>query len=652
MHLAELMSGAVLRTHVVRIMPVGNSIAVVVEGSKVIHGASVGPFPRSLRLCLIRAECDEQHRKGKQQYERHVFLHVILLLVPFLICMSLVLETHEFLATTYSTTVPIERGPVAVSQSAADSHLAVSLLKRKDHFGGITFDTFVEVIRHDCRDQRLVVRSDGFLARPGSVLVAFALHETLGATFHVVEEVIDNPPKGETSMKPTSQCIVLLVLMWLAHPVLPAQDKKAGDEALGTKKYADFEKPEFCGTSCHVDFYQQWKQAMMSQAYVHHWDEIEYFKLAVPHAEKDPKVAGVKAGCNGCHAPMAFLAGDVPPPRPEANSRANESVSCDVCHTITGFKGDVPHNFNYVSEPGNIKYGPRDGVVSPAHQTMKSTFIHTAEFCGTCHNEKDPYGIWVKSTHLEWKDGPYSKEGVRCQDCHMTRAYAQVSSMSESMPDVYQHLFHGAHDPGKVRGTIEVRIHPDTREIEPGESVKFTVALFNQKTGHKFPTGSAEERLVWLHVEATDAKGNVHHLPVDRKGFEGEGFTIAANTLAYQDMGIPLNIADFKGIQRDGVPVGDRIFRLPYLDPQGRMTIQQWNTASLGPDYRIGPRETKIETYTWTVPATLPPGQMTVKAVINYQKLPVPVAEFLGVPREEAEAIEVGAHSTSVNILQ
>ena len=55
---------------------------------------------------------------------------------------------------------------------------------------------------------------------------------------------------------------------------------------------------------------------MMSQAYTHHWDEIEYFKLAVPHAEKDPKVAGVKAGCNGCHAPMAFLAGDVPPPKP------------------------------------------------------------------------------------------------------------------------------------------------------------------------------------------------------------------------------------------------------------------------------------------------------------------------------------------------
>ena len=445
--------------------------------------------------------------------------------------------------------------------------------------------------------------------------------------------------------------IMVIALVTVCILAAPAQEKKAGDAALGTRTYEQFEKPGFCGTSCHVDFYQQWKQAMMSQAYTHHWDEIEYFKLAVPHAEKDPKVAGVKAGCNGCHAPMSFLAGDVPPPKPEANSRANESFSCDFCHTVTGFVGDVPHNFNYVSEPGRVKYGRREGLVSPAHETRKLEFISNPDFCGTCHNEKSPYGVWVKSTHLEWKEGPYAKEGVRCHDCHMTKAEGQLATLAPKVNDAMQHLFHGAHDPGKVRGTVEVRIHPDIRELEPGERVRFTVALFNQKTGHKFPTGSAEERMVWLHVEAHDAKGNVYHLPVDKKNFTGEEYTIAANTLAYQDMGIPLNLPDFKGIQRDGVPVGDRIFRLPYLDPQGRMTIMQWNTASQATDYRIGPRETKIETFTWTVPNACAAGPLTVKATLNYQKLPTPVTEFLGVPMDEAEIIEVNTHFTSVTIL-
>lgn len=447
-----------------------------------------------------------------------------------------------------------------------------------------------------------------------------------------------------------TKILILLALIGYSFTVGNAQIK-TGDQALGTIKYEKFQTPQLCGSACHTDFYQQWSQAMMSQAYTHHWDEIEYFKLAVPHAEKDPVVAGVKAGCNGCHSPMAFLAGDVPPPTPDKNSRANESVSCDICHSITGFEGDTPFNFNYVMEPGEIKYGPRDGDNSPEHKMKKSEFLASAEFCGTCHNEKDPYGIWVKSTHLEWKAGPYAKEGVKCHNCHMTSSPGFSAAMGNKYDDVRQHLFHGAHDPGKVKGTIELRIHPDVREAEPGDKIKMTIALFNQKTGHKFPTGSVEDRIVWMHVEAVDAKGRTYHLPVDKKGFEGEEYTIGANVLAYQDMGIALNDLNFKGVQRDGIPLGDRIFRMPYFDPQGRMTIQQWNTKSQGVDYRLGPRETKLETCTFTLPNDVAPGILQVTAVLNYQKLVKPVADFLGVPADEAEIIKVNEHTTQIRIL-
>jgi hypothetical protein len=186
---------------------------------------------------------------------------------------------------------------------------------------------------------------------------------------------------------------------------------------------------------------------------------------------------------------------------------------------------------------------------------------------------------------------------------------------------------------------------------EPGEPVKFTLALFNQKTGHKFPTGSVEDRIVWVHVEARDAEGNIYHLPVDKKGFEGEEYTIGSDVLAYQDMGIPLDKPDFEGVQRDGIPVGDRIFRMPYFDPDGRMTIQQWNTESFGVDYRIGPRETKIETYTFTLPFEAAPGKMVVTATLNYQKLVKPVADFLNVPEDESEIIVVNKHSTEIEVL-
>jgi hypothetical protein len=438
----------------------------------------------------------------------------------------------------------------------------------------------------------------------------------------------------------------------LASSRLLAAEPRAGDDARGSVPYERFARPTACAT-CHVDIARQHEQAMMAQAYVHHWDEIEYFQLAVPHAERDAKVAGVKAGCNGCHAPLAFLAGDVPPPKPAAGSRANEAVSCDLCHSLTGFAGEVPFNFNWIVSPGRIKQGPRPGLASPIHDTVENPFLRSADFCGTCHNEKSPFGTWVKATHLEWREGPQGRAGIVCQDCHMPPAEGRSARMGEPLPDVRQHLFHGAHDPGKLAGVVEVRIHPAVREADPGERIQLTAVVVNAKAGHRVPTGSAEERLLWLDVEARDPSGRTWRLPVDPKGFAGEDYTIASATaLAYQDIGDIRGIAGFAGLLRDApVPAGDRIFRLPYLDPQGRMTIAQWNTASFGPDYRLAPLEARSETYTWTLPADCPPGELQVTARVFYSRLVASVAEHLGVPAEESSPVLVSEHHTSLTVL-
>jgi len=438
----------------------------------------------------------------------------------------------------------------------------------------------------------------------------------------------------------------------LAASFVLAQPAGAQTDPLGTIPYDRFESPKVCAT-CHVDIARQHEQAMMSQAYVHAWDEIEYFDLAVPHAGKDPKVAGVKAGCNGCHAPLAYLAGQVPPPRPSENSRANEAVSCDLCHSITGFAGDVPHNFNWISNPGKVKQGPRPGRVSPHHETVENAFLRSAEYCGTCHNERSPFDTWVKATQIEWKEGPHGRAGIVCQDCHMPPAAGKSARMGEDLPDVRQHLFHGAHDPGKLAGVVEVRVHPEVREAEPGERVRVVAVVVNAKAGHKVPTGSVEDRLLWLDLEAKDAKGRTWRLPVDAKGFEGEAYTIAsADALAYQDIGEMQDLADFKGLLRDKpVPAGDRIFRMPYLDPKGRMTIAQWNTASFGPDYRLAPLEARTETYTWTLPDDLPAGDLTFTGRVYYSRLVASVAEHLKVPADEYEPILVNQHSSRLTVL-
>jgi hypothetical protein len=454
-------------------------------------------------------------------------------------------------------------------------------------------------------------------------------------------------------MRRTAWIVIMAWIMAGGALMAAGEAPRAGDAALGSQPYEKFEPDEVCA-DCHLDITRQHHQALMHQSFTHPWDEIEYFELALPHALKEPKVAGIKAGCNGCHAPLAFLAGDIPPKPPAENTRANEGVSCDLCHAIVGFEGEVPFNFNYIVEPGEAKQGVREGTESPYHGIAVNPFLKTAEFCGTCHNEKDPFGQWVKATHLEWQESPQARGGIVCQDCHMPPAAGNSApdGGGQDHPDVRQHLFHGAHDIAKLSGAVEVRIHPSDLEVKPGGTVVLTATVVNAKAGHMIPSGSAEERVVWLHVEAEDSRGQTYALPVDAKRFEGEDWTIAsAEALAYQDIGDIQDLPGFKGLKRDGnVPPGDRIFRLPYLDPQGRMTIAQWNTASFGPDYRLAPLAARNETFTWKLPAGVAAGEVTVTATVWYSLLVSSVAEFLSVPKEEAEPVKMAAHVTRFEV--
>jgi len=156
--------------------------------------------------------------------------------------------------------------------------------------------------------------------------------------------------------------VLLVLTAFTISKLTPQEDLKS------KYAYKDFESAKKC-RSCHPDLYEQWSQAMMSQAYTHPWDEIEYFDLAVAHSNAKPEIKDVVDGCNGCHAPLAFMGGkEFPPPRPEAKSMANESVSCEVCHLTQAAQTDPPFNFSYLIKPGMTKYALRTPAVdSPAH---------------------------------------------------------------------------------------------------------------------------------------------------------------------------------------------------------------------------------------------------------------------------------------------
>ena len=52
----------------------------------------------------------------------------------------------------------------------------------------------------------------------------------------------------------------ILLLCTVLVPPARSQSVKAGEEALGTRKYDEYQRPKYCGGSCRVDFFQQWSQ--------------------------------------------------------------------------------------------------------------------------------------------------------------------------------------------------------------------------------------------------------------------------------------------------------------------------------------------------------------------------------------------------------
>jgi hypothetical protein len=58
---------------------------------------------------------------------------------------------------------------------------------------------------------------------------------------------------------------VLLMTLVGAAAGLAEESGPAGDAALGSRSYEQYETPETCAT-CHVDISRQHEQAMMSQA--------------------------------------------------------------------------------------------------------------------------------------------------------------------------------------------------------------------------------------------------------------------------------------------------------------------------------------------------------------------------------------------------
>jgi len=328
---------------------------------------------------------------------------------------------------------------------------------------------------------------------------------------------------------------------------------------------------EFCG-DCHRAIFDGWKQSAHASAM-----ESRLFQDALKHAEQGFGGEARKV-CLRCHAPAAGFTGDL-----ELVRKVSwEGITCDYCHSIREVSTSGANPAARV-EFSDVKSGPTKDVTSPAHRTVFSA-VHTSSLaCISCHEYKNGLGFSVLATYTEWKESAYMAARQECQNCHMYTVRGRVvdASVKEtSGSGVNLHQMPGSRSPEQLNKAIRMRV---SSEREGGQ-IRVTVRLTNAGAGHYVPTGSPLRRLI-LEVKAEPYGGNP---PL------------------HQERVYTRVIADAKGevIERED---------MAFL-----------RAAKVVKDTRIAPKETRTETFSFSVPG----GKLTrLEASLSYYYSPMAGAE-------------------------
>lgn len=382
-----------------------------------------------------------------------------------------------------------------------------------------------------------------------------------------------------------------------------------------------------CG-GCHPRTLEQQVQSHHERAFTNPVFQAQYFELVLPRASREPALAAEARACTACHAPIASGAGRGPGGsvrREMTRDPTLSGVTCDVCHTIRGVEGPEPGNGNYVSVPSDVKLGPLQGADNAHH--AYSPLQSRSELCGTCHEATNHHGLRVKATYSEWRESPAARAGVQCQDCHMTRdGLVRAAAAGAAGVVRYTHRFPGTHSRAQVEGAIRLDIAPGAR-AEGTRRLAFDVTVDSTRSGHRFPTGSADLRLLWLEVTAR-AGERVLAVPLARA--DGPG-TVGRGEEA-------------RSLGKDVAP-GSRLYRALFVDERGQPTLQSWDARRIAFDNRLPAGGTVREAYALDLPTDVR-GPLTLEARLRYLAYPASFAAAMDLP--PAEPVEVARATLEV----
>ena len=362
----------------------------------------------------------------------------------------------------------------------------------------------------------------------------------------------------------------------------------------GNAKSSQFNSVSECG--CHSSLVDEWTASMHAQALT---DPLYLTKLEEGNKATD---GALGAFCNKCHGPVATMTGEI---GGEMSTVSAESITCTFCHYAVGNQGE-PGNTSQLVEPDGVRRAQLKDPQAP-HPAAFNEFQTKAEICGGCHNVLHPVNnMHLESTYSEWQKSPYAKQGIVCQDCHMSAQPGTIgpskgtaAAGAPERDNIYRMTFVGgqvALGPSELavaRLKSAATLGLEVAEIVgPGQEASVTVTTTNSGAGHYLPTGLTEVRQMWLEVSATDADGKK-------------------------------------------TVIGEHRFGTELKDAEGNFPVELWEAEGIASDDRIPPMESVKDSYTFTMPAGATQAEIT--AALYYQSASDEFAKKAGVDNPTTE---------------
>lgn len=249
------------------------------------------------------------------------------------------------------------------------------------------------------------------------------------------------------------------------HRFRPSQTETTNNAFIDEKQIANSAR---C-ISCHEDIADQWISSVHQQAA----SDPTYVTNINLLAEN--KGISATRYCEGCHAPVALLTGELSPGGKHGGvigTTANmEGVSCMGCHGIeslphmkgvASFQFSPANDYLFSQSENTLLMRLSDLLIKVNPDQHKKDLgkplFQNSKFCSSCHTQfmdkdmndwgwvkmQDEYAAWLESPYSKQHDESFSNATItRCQDCHMPLVDSDDPS-ADSNGKVRSHHFPGA----------------------------------------------------------------------------------------------------------------------------------------------------------------------------------------------------------------